>query len=299
MQISAKDKKLLVYLLALAIISVSYFFVAKPMLDKQLAITDEITQLEQSVNHYSEIYTNRADYENRIAQAQTKYAETVDKFFGGFNQDNTIMMVKDLENTSNVWISRLSFQDEELIFGGEDNSEATADVESTETENVQSTNSSVIKGVRQNLNIDYAAKYDDFKRFIEYIESYDQRLFISSINASYAVDSGLVGGSIVLSQYAVTGTDKEYKAPDLSNVKVGNDMIFKTGMSLLAPSSDADINVSEINEDNSEESGSSEPSESTEDSSSTENEQSEERPVEHTQEEEQTPQRKPAGGGIL
>ena len=254
MEISARDKKLLVYLLAISIIAGAYFFVAKPLLDKQAALTDEISELQQRVTHYTEIYNNMESYEGKIAEAQTKYNETCNKLFGGLNQDNTIMMVKDLEDTTDVWIARLSFNEEEVVFGeaaaeGEAVDEAadgTGDVAATDATDgtaaeggeAEAAGPASIQGVRQDLNIDYAASYDNFKRFIEYIENYDERLFISSINASYSVDSGLVGGSIVLSQYAILGTDKEYKAPEISNVQLGTDTIFKTGTTLLAPDSD-------------------------------------------------------------
>ena len=253
MEISARDKKLLVYLLAISIIAGAYFFVAKPLLDKQAALTEEISELQQRVTHYTEIYNNMESYEGKIAEAQTKYNETCNKLFGGLNQDNTIIMVKDLEDTTDVWIARLSFNEEEVVFGeaaaeGEAVDEAadgTGDVAATDATDgtaaeggeAEAAGPVSIQGVRQDLNIDYAASYDNFKRFIEYIENYDERLFISSINASYSVDSGLVGGSIVLSQYAILGTDKEYKAPEINNVQLGNDTIFKTGTTLLAPDS--------------------------------------------------------------
>ena len=248
MEISARDKKLLVYLLAISIIAGAYFFVAKPLLDKQEALTTEINELQQRVTHYTDIYNNMESYEGKIAEAQTKYSETCNKLFGGLNQDNTIMMVKDLEDTTDVWIARLSFNEEEVVFGeaaaeGEAVDEAIADGTDLAAADVESTDGSdagpsSIQGVRQDLNIDYAASYDNFKRFIEYIENYDERLFISSINATYSVDSGLVGGSIVLSQYAILGTDKEYKAPEINDVQLGNDTIFKTETTLLAPDSD-------------------------------------------------------------
>ena len=249
MEISARDKKLLVYLLAISIIAGAYFFVAKPLLDKQAALTDEISELQQRVTHYTEIYNNMESYEGKIAEAQTKYNETCNKLFGGLNQDNTIMMVKDLEDTTDVWIARLSFQEEEVVFGeaaaeGEA-ADGTGDVAATDATDgtaaeggeAEAAGPASIQGVRQDLNIDYAASYDNFKRFIEYIQNYDERLFISSINATYSVDSGLVGGSIVLSQYAILGTDKEYKAPEINDVQLGNDTIFKTGTTLLAPDS--------------------------------------------------------------
>lgn len=285
MQISARDKKLLVYLLAIALVAIPYFFVAKPLLDKQSVLSDEINDLQQKVNHYSDIFMNISEYENRIAEAQTKYNETANKFFGGLNQDNTIMMVKDLENKSDVWIARLSFQDENIVFGGE----------TTVEDNPELVTSAPITGLRQDLNIDYAAKYDDFKRFIEYVENYDERLFITSITATYAVDSGLVGGNIVLSQYAVTGTDKEYNAPDLSGVKVGNEAIFKTGVSLLAPeTTEEEISSEETEEEES--------SEAVEEDTETKP-KSKSKPVEEETVEEQpaepAPQQKPAGGGII
>ena len=252
MEISARDKKLLVYLIAISIIAGSYFFVAKPLLDKQAKLNEEISELQQKVTHYTEIYNNMDNYESQIAEAQTKYNETCNKLFGGLNQDNTIMMVKDLENATDVWIARLSFTEEDVVFG-EEIADATAegDVAADATGEVATNDAAEaatadggeaapasMQGVRQDLNIDYAASYDNFKRFIEYIENHDERLFISSINATYSVDSGLVGGSMVLSQYAILGTDKEYKAPEINNVTLGTDTIFKTGTTLLAPDSD-------------------------------------------------------------
>lgn len=261
MEISARDKKLLVYLIAISIIAGSYFFVAKPLLDKQAALTDEISELQQRVTHYTEIYNNMDNYESQIAEAQTKYNETCNKLLGGLNQDNTIMMVKDLENATDVWIARLSFTEEDVVFGEEiadanaEGAETTEGAETAEGAEAAVADGSEaapasMQGVRQDLNIDYAASYDNFKRFIEYIENHDERLFISSINATYSVDSGLVGGSMVLSQYAILGTDKEYKAPEINNVTLGTDTIFKTGTTLLAPDSEEGLTSQTLSDEN-------------------------------------------------
>ena len=270
MEISARDKKLLVYLIAISIIAGSYFFVVKPLLDKQAILNEEISELQQKVTHYTDIYNNMDNYESQIAEAQTKYNETCNKLFGGLNQDNTIMMVKDLENATDVWIARLSFTEEDVVFGEEiadanaegtettEGSETTEGAETAEGAEAASADGSEatpasMQGVRQDLNIDYAASYDNFKRFIEYIENHDERLFISSINATYSVDSGLVGGSMVLSQYAILGTDKEYKAPEINNVTLGTDTIFKTGTTLLAPDSEEGLTSQTLSDENTNE----------------------------------------------
>ena len=320
MEISARDKKLLVYLIAVSIIAGSYFFVAKPLLDKQAKLNEEISELQQKVTHYTDIYNNMDNYESQIAEAQTKYNETCNKLFGGLNQDNTIMMVKDLENATDVWIARLSFTEEDVVFGEEiadanaEGSETTEGAETAEGAEAAVADGSEaapasMQGVRQDLNIDYAASYDNFKRFIEYIENHDERLFISSINATYSVDSGLVGGSMVLSQYAILGTDKEYKAPEINNVTLGTDTIFKTGTTLLAPDSEegltsqtlSDENTNEAESENSTENESENESESESDNESeNESENKPENNTENNTESESTPS-KPNGpaGGII
>lgn len=267
MEISARDKKLLVYLIAISIIAGSYFFVAKPLLDKQAILNEEISELQQKVTHYTDIYNNMDNYESQIAEAQTKYNETCNKLFGGLNQDNTIMMVKDLENATDVWIARLSFTEEDVVFGegiadanveGDVAADATGEVATNDATEAATADGgeaapASMQGVRQDLNIDYAASYDNFKRFIEYIENHDERLFISSINATYSVDSGLVGGSMVLSQYAILGTDKEYKAPEINNVTLGTDIIFKTGTTLLAPDTEEGLTSQTLSDENTNE----------------------------------------------
>lgn len=319
MEISARDKKLLVYLIAVSIIAGSYFFVAKPLLDKQAKLNEEISELQQKVTHYTEIYNNMDNYESQIAEAQTKYNETCNKLFGGLNQDNTIMMVKDLENATDVWIARLSFTEEDVVFGEEiADANAESDVAADATGEVATNDATEaatadggeaapasMQGVRQDLNIDYAASYDNFKRFIEYIENHDERLFISSINATYSVDSGLVGGSMVLSQYAILGTDKEYKAPEINNVTLGTDTIFKTGTTLLAPDSEEGLTSQTLSNENTnedEDMNSSEDESENESESEPENEsenESENKPENNT-ESESTPS-KPNGpaGGII
>jgi len=225
MTITNKDKKLLVYLLAVGIVALVYLFVARPYMDKQQKMLDEIDDLKVQVKHYGEIYANQEAYETKIADAQTQYNETLNKFFGGLNQENTIINIKGIEEASDTWISRISFQETQMM-DGNDLGEISGSDGETSGELVPSQGS--LSGVKQNLNLDYTCQYKDFKRFIEYIQNYDQRLFISSIETSYSLDSNKVSGSLVLTQYAVLGAVREYEAPDLSGVGTGVDNIFTT-----------------------------------------------------------------------
>lgn len=225
MKISNRDKKLLVYLLAICIVAATYFFVASPLLEKQEALTNEITNLQIQVNHCTEIYNNRENYQTRTAEAQREYNEIANKFFGGLDQENVIMMVKGLEESTGTWISRISFSEVEMMTGSDGEMTEVSDEVATDIEN--SSDDVALTGLRQDLNIDYSAKYEDFKKFVEYVQNYDKRLYISSMSASYVADANKVTGSIVLSQYAINGIDKDYKRPDVS-IGTGVDNIFST-----------------------------------------------------------------------
>lgn len=227
MTMSNKDKKLLVYLIAIGIVALVYFFVAQPNLDKQQKLAIESDNLRMQVNHYNDIYNNLENYEGKVAKAQTEYSETLDKFFVGLNQENTLINIKDMEEATNTWISRISFQESQIVMGSGGENVVSEGEEPIEGEDL-TVSSSGLTGMKEDLNLEYSCSYSDFKRFIEYIQNYDQRLFITSINATYSPDSNKVEGTLVLSQYAILGTDKENVAPELSGIGVGVDNIFST-----------------------------------------------------------------------
>jgi len=225
MELSNKDKKLLVYLLAICIIAGAYFFGARPLLEKYESMNSQISELKAKVSHLNEVYINQELYANHIVEAEQTYADTLKKFFGGLNQDNTLVLLKNIESNSNVWISKVAFQETEVMVGGGGTSEEPSD----ETEEGESTVSSGgINGIKQDLSIDYSASYSDYKKFLEYVINHDERLFISSITSTYIPDTNKISGTLVLSQYAIEGAGIEYSAPDLSGVSIGVDNIFST-----------------------------------------------------------------------
>ena len=224
MEITNRDKKLLVYLAAIAIIAAAYFFGARPLLDKQMALQDEAMSLQTQVSRYINIYNNKGDYENKIAEYEVQYEELLGKFFVSLDQENTIMMIRNVEKETGVLISRLAFQESQVMVGTSSDDASGSDAS---TEGVPSGAS--LTGIKQDLSIDYSASYADFKKFLEYIKNSNQRLYISSISSSYSLESGRVTGTLILSQYALDGAEVEKTAPDLSGVTTGVGNIFTSG----------------------------------------------------------------------
>lgn len=228
MEISNKDKKLLVYLLAVIIIAGAYFFGAKPLLDKYAVLNEETMALQTQVNHYSQIYNARENYEAKIVEYEGQYQQKLNMFFSGIDQERTIVMLRDIEKETNIWISRIAFQESQILVGGAGDSTEAVEAETTEeTAPAEGTAiDSSITGLKQDLSIDFTASYPDFKRFLEKVKNNEQRLYISSINAVYSAESGKVTCNITLSQFALEGNGIEKVAPDLSGVGLGVDNIF-------------------------------------------------------------------------
>lgn len=298
MTLTNKDKKLLVYLLAICLVACSYFFVARPLLDKQEKLAIENESLQTEVNHYSDYNLNPEKYQQMIADSQAQYEELLNKFFGGLEQDNTLVMLDGIENSTNVWISRISFQDSEVMINGA-GTESVVTEETTESaeatsETSESETTVALGGIKQDLNIDYVGSYSDFKGFLDYLNKYDKRLFISSLSAQYSADSNQVSGTIILSQYAIPG-ETEYQAPDLSSVNTGVNNVFS---SLKDTSEMGEINIEQVTAPGSDGDEISEETENSEDGAPDEadkDEQTEEAP----REAEGEPRAPKGGGGII
>lgn len=242
MEISARDKKLLVYLLAFAIIAAAYYFGARVFLDKQATNQDKIATLQSEVNSLKAIYDNRDSYTMRISEEEAKIEEAKNKFPADLTQEKTLVMIQDIEDNTGAWISRVTFNEEEILSGTDESTSEEIVEESTSEDGIEATSNATgetpsedgtlnvndIKNVKQDLSLDYYCNYDNFKRFIDYINNYDSRLFIASITASYSPDANEVSGSLTLSQYALYGAGKEVEASDFSGISTGTDNIFTT-----------------------------------------------------------------------
>jgi len=100
--------------------------------------------------------------------------------------------------------------------------------------------------------------YDGFKNSIRYIVDSNERCSMA-VNANYDIETGILQTNITLGRFYVTGTDKPYVEPEITNVLQGTDNIFGTvpftesrpGMN--AATRNTENSNSENMEDNSEE----------------------------------------------
>ena len=236
---SERDKKLLVYLGAVIIFAIAFFFVGRPYLDKIDQLTTQKEQLEHILAQKVAAYQKQGEYEQGIEDAKIEIQEIIEKFPENNTDEKSIMFISEAESDVAIWFNQVKFAEEVKMMIN--NTEQTVDtIESAEQiiaeQQVQAdpnVNSSAYMPVLTNmywyksdLGLSYQTKYDSFKDYLAYIRDYEDRMVIKEMEVTYDELSGMVNGSMVLSQYALLGEGRELP-PVETNVKaLGTENIF-------------------------------------------------------------------------
>ena len=64
---------------------------------------------------------------------------------------------------------------------------------------------------------------------LAYVLDYDTVYTIDAVSCSYDEENELMSGNITISQYAVTGSDREYYESDISSIDTGTENLFVSG----------------------------------------------------------------------
>lgn len=83
-------------------------------------------------------------------------------------------------------------------------------------------------GYQMSVNISYSTTYPGIKRVIDMINKHKNKVRIQTISAAYDNTTGDLTGSMTLNFYAIGGSGKKYKAPEIKGIPLGLDNIFGT-----------------------------------------------------------------------
>lgn len=229
---SERDKKLLVYLGALVILAVAYFFVGRPYLDKIDALSTEKMQLESQLAEKRKALENKDMYEQGIVDSEARIREIIEEFPEDNVDEKSIMFVARTEPEIPIWFNQVKFAEEtKMMINGEETESASdveqeqleESVEAAEGEEVTATEESEAPDAESGrgstglgdlmyrdteLGLAFETQYDGFKKLLAYIRDYEDRMVIKDIDVSYDSFGDLVSGTLTLSQYAVLGPDR-------------------------------------------------------------------------------------------
>ena len=261
MNISMRDKKLLLMFSGVAVFGLGWFFGYRPQMEEAANIEAANKPLEERLSNLLELAGNRDFYISETESAQNKINEYVAKFPSDVKEENGIVLAQNIENSlgmqiSNVGIATKEFvasidgsTEEEIAEQNETMSEQANSQTREQIDEIEGTDSKAAEELQNASDIaaaqadstsqtpvlyrtqdtlEFTGTYANLKDVVAYLAAQSGRLTIDNMNASYDTSTGYLTGSIVVNMFSMTGTGNIYTEPDAGQVAYGTSNLFGT-----------------------------------------------------------------------
>ena len=261
MNISMRDKKLLLMFSGVAVFGLGWFFGYRPQMEEAANIEAANKPLEERLSNLLELAGNRDFYISETENAQNKINEYVAKFPSDVKEENGIVLAQNIENSLGMQISNVGIATKEFVASIDGSTEeeiAEQNVTMSEQANAQTReqideiegtdskaaeelqNASDIAAAqadstsqtpvlyRTQDTLEFTGTYANLKDVVAYLAEQTGRLTVDNMNASYDTSTGYLTGSIVVNMFSMTGTGNTYTEPDAGQVAYGTSNLFGT-----------------------------------------------------------------------
>ena len=240
-KMSDRDKKILYFLGAIAVVALVYFFVFTKFNEKKSVLASENAQLQEEVTRLANMEAQKQTVIDETLQLKDAIGKRLQEFPSEVRTQNAIYDLYQMqEQIKDVEVQSQSYTMNELFFQPSTGVDANGNPIVSDTTTQNASVSAVTQdtpvnevvsaaagytGYRSNINVVFTSTYDALKDVIDYINNEEDRMTITSISATAAEDanaSDLLSCNMTVSMYAISGTGEEYKEPDVAQSgKVG------------------------------------------------------------------------------
>ncbi len=210
-----EQTKLIVILLAVVMLFFSYQFGFSRYNDKTAAINEENKTLKEKQEELQGLVDKQTIYEDGITKYSKLIEEFTDRYGAGISIDKIIMFLVSLEKESDMEISAASLGTETLILNEEN---IPSDI----------SEQGILYAYSIPVSVTYKTTYEGYKKCMTYINEYKERINVTDLNTTYDAQTGNLTGTMTLSMYYLTGTDKPFERPEISDINLGTGNIFGT-----------------------------------------------------------------------
>lgn len=230
---SDRDKKIIIFLLLVAVIALPYVFYIK---DKKVAIETtlvEVQTLEARLAELNEMNQNRDFYIREIDRMHTDRDVIVASFPADIRRENYAMFLLQTEYSSDViedeetGESMLEFPIlfESVAFGVNSETQISSDsVENAAADGTQEPLDTEFVAISNLSALNYICYYDGLKYLLQYLKDYEDPMIYSEISMEMDAETGIVSGTMQISQYAIAGPDRTLDDVEFT-IQVGDEEI--------------------------------------------------------------------------
>ena len=228
MKLSKSNIKLILFIVAVAIVGLTYLYVFKDNMSTADSIQSEVDTLQA---RYDELNTKQKDremYEEKTAESEQLFADRLAYFPADLDQEVSVMFIKGVEKDQ----GNLQFSVNSVGLGQPDTFYSLGAAASSNAGDTEAGTEDAVAGDYQCLTaafpINYSGSYEGLKDFIDYVIAYKYRMNISTLNIAYNSEDDTYTGSVTLNAYCVTGGGREGDEVDV-DVPEGVSNIFLGG----------------------------------------------------------------------
>ena len=235
MKLKKSDVNILIMLLGILIPVAIYFFVYTSFTEKTAAMNADNETLQTEVDYLQDLADHKQQYIDDTAAMQIQIDEIKSRFPAEYKPEDDIMYIIGVENDYGAEIPTIAMGTSSIIevaTAAEETAEAPAEgAEATDDAagDTVDTTTPAISLYQTPISVSMQSSYRSLKDIVTYINTDTDRKSIDSLSVVFDTETGLLASTMAFNAYSLTGTEKEYAAPQVSGVFYGTSDIFNTG----------------------------------------------------------------------
>ncbi len=210
----------LVFVLVIVVVVFAYFYLYVPQAEKRDVLLRENYELESHLIELKNKAVNETVFKTGINDSKDAIQKVLNHYSAGNTPEKSIMMSNTLEKEVGIRVPLLNFSQPSVM------TTVKMPLISDTEDGGYTVGYYDVSLLRESLSTNYTCTYAQLKKLIDFINAYPERMNIESITMGYNKETGELQGALTLNLYAVTGTGKEYTAPEISGLSMGQTNIF-------------------------------------------------------------------------
>ena len=236
MKLKKSDVNILIMLVGILIPVAIYFFVYTSFTEKTAAMNADNETLQTEVDYLQDLADHKQQYIDDTAAMQIQIDEIKSRFPAEYKPEDDIMYIIGVENDYGAEIPTIAMGTSSMIevaAAAEETAEAPAEGAEATTDDAAGdtvdTTTPAISLYQTPISVSMQSSYRSLKDIVTYINTDTDRKSIDSLSVVFDTETGLLASTMAFNAYSLTGTEKEYAAPQVSGVFYGTSDIFNTG----------------------------------------------------------------------